>query len=128
MPAEADPPRQRYGFKPKEFEAVNAPRPESGEPPAPTPALNDVYALRQELRAREIAAGLDTLAPPARPRANRRRRDYWLLMALINGTLLPLAVWGLRTGNAVLFVYALSGAAFASAAVTWVIWGLMDRY
>jgi len=128
MPEEPEPPRKLYGFKPKEFEAVNAPRPEAGEAPAPTPALNDVYALRQELREREIATGLDTLKPPDRPRSNRRRRDYWLLMVLINGTLLPLAVWGLRTGNAVLFVYALSGAAFASAAVTWIIWGLLDRY
>lgn len=128
MPEDSAPPRKHYGFKPNEFDPVNAPRPAAGEAPAPTPALNDVYALRQELRDREIASGLDTLAPPARPRSNRRRRDYWLLMGLINGTLLPLAAVGVAAGNAVLFVSALSGAAFASCAVTWVIWGLMDRY
>lgn len=128
MPDEPEAPRRHYQLKPKEFERLNETRPQSEETATPVPPANDVFALQQQLREREIAAGMDELAPPDRPRPNRRRRDYWLLMVLINGTLLPLAFWGLRTGNAVLAIYALSGAVFTTLAVTWIIWVLLDRY
>lgn len=125
MPDENDPPRKVYGFKPKEFERVNAP---AGEAGIPTPPANDVFAIREELRAREIAAGLDQLAPPAQPRPNRRRRDFLVLMLAINGVLVPLAIWGFRTGNAVLFIYALSALVLLNIGVTWILWVLLDRY
>ncbi|MBI2514220.1 MAG: hypothetical protein HYV96_19785 [Opitutae bacterium] len=165
MPDAPDPPRKNYAFKPKEFERLNAPRPDAPpsdapqphastgpnaatppnapgassaagaahspappEPPEPTPAANDVFAIQRELREREIAAGMDELAPPHRPVRSRRKRDYWLLTILTNGVLLPLALWGYRTQNAVLFVYCIAGLALVNAALTWIMWVLMDDY
>lgn len=107
---------------------MNAPRPEAGAPPEAPPPANDVFAIQRELRAREIAAGGDDLAPPARPNWRRRKRDYWLTMALVNGTLVPLAIWAFRTHNAVLFVYCIAGLVLADLALTWIMWVLLDDY
>lgn len=119
---------RKFTFKPKEFERVNLPRPETGAdtPPAPPPAANDVVAIRQELRAREIAAGLDTLKPPDRPRSNLRRRDYWLLLVLGNGAIVGVAA--LVGFNIMTVVYAFSGVILYTIGLTWVMWGVMDRY
>ncbi len=127
VPDDTDPPRKNYGFKPKEFERVNAPRPEPGEKPE-APAANDVFAIQRELREREIAAGGDELAPPARPVRSRRKRDYWLLTLVFNGVLVPLTIWGYRTQNAVLFVYGIAALALVNVALAWVLWVLMDNY
>lgn len=125
MPDEADPPRKTYAFKPKEFERVNAPRPEGDAAPLPPPA-NDVFAIREEIRRREIAAGMDELKPVERPAANRRRRDYWLLLvgglALIGGVV---AVIGL---NAMTVVGGFSTAVFYVLGLSWVMWAVMGRY
>ncbi|MBX3736856.1 MAG: hypothetical protein KF715_09220 [Candidatus Didemnitutus sp.] len=128
MPDQPDPPRKNYGFKPKEFERVNAPRSEAGEPHDTPPPANDVFAIQRELREREIAAGLDELAPSHRPNWRRRKRDYWVTMILLNGVGLPLAIWGYRTQNAVLFVYCLAGLVIADLALTWIMWVLLDDY
>jgi len=129
MPDEPTPTPKKFTFKPKEFERVNEVRPNTREEETtPVPLANDVYAIRRELREREAAAGFDELTPPDRPRSNRRRNDYWLVMAMVNGVFLPLALWALSTKNAVLFIYSLSAAVFLSAAITWVMWVLMDRY
>jgi hypothetical protein len=124
MPDEADPPRKTYGFKPKEFERVNAPRPE-GEAPPP-PAANDVFALREEIRRREIASGMDELKPLAARPPDRRRRDYWMLLIVGNALLFAMAaIVGL---NAMTTAFALGGALFYTLGLTWVMWGVMDRY
>lgn len=128
MPDAPDPPRKNYGFKPKDFERVNEPRPEAGAPPKAPPAANDVFAIQRALREREIAAGRDELTPPARPKWRRRKRDYWLTMALVNGTLVPLAIWGYRTQNAVLFVYGVAAIVLTDLALTWIVWMLLDDY
>ncbi|MBA3850461.1 MAG: hypothetical protein C0502_10790 [Opitutus sp.] len=128
MPEETDPPPKSYALKPKEFEHVNAPRVEAGETPSPAPLANDVFAIQRDLRAREIAAGMDTLKPADRPRSTKRRRDFWLLLLAVNGIFVPLALWGFRTQNAVLAVYALSGAVFLSVGLTWVMWVVVNRY
>lgn len=135
VPDVPDPPRKNYAFKPKEFERLNAPRPEAPDAHSPgpstatpPPAANDVFAIQRQLREREIAAGMDELAAPDRPVSRRRKRDYWLLMFLTNGVLIPLALWGYRTGNAVLFVYAIAGLALVNVALVWVMWFLMDDY
>lgn len=128
VPDDVDPPRKNYGFKPKEFERVNAPRPEAGETPVAPPSANDVFAIQRELREREIAAGMDELAPPHRPNWRRRKRDYWLVMGVLNGVGVPLTLWGYRTQNAVLFVYCLAGLVLADLALTWIMWVLMDDY
>ncbi len=128
MPDAPDSPRKNYGFKPKEFERVNAPRPEADVAPESPPAANDVFAIQRDLRAREIAAGGDELAPPDRPVRSRRKRDYWLLTLIFNGVLVPLTLWGYRTQNAVLFVYGIAALALVNIALAWVLWVLMDNY
>lgn len=127
VPDEPDPPRKNYAFKPKEFERVNTPRPEAGVRPE-TPPANDVFAIQRELREREIAAGLDELAPPHRPNWRRRKRDYWLVMGVLNGVGVPLTLWGYRTQNAVLFIFCLAGLVLGNIALTWIMWVLMDDY
>lgn len=92
-----------------------------------TPDLNDVHAVLRENLARENAAGLNKLSDLP-PRKSRRARDYWLLMIVCNLTLGLLAANGLRTGNAVLFVYCMAGIGLLSAALTWVMWFVMDNY
>jgi hypothetical protein len=133
VPEQPEPPPKTYTFKPKDFERLNAPRPDAPAahattPPEPTPAANDVFAIQRALREREIAAGLDELAPPDRPRSKRRRRDYWLLTLLTNGVLIPLSLWGYRTQNAVILVSGIAGMALVNAALVWIMWVLMDDY
>ncbi len=125
VPDEADPPRKTYAFKPKEFERLNEPRPE-GETAPPPPAANDVFAIREQIRRREIAAGMDELKPVERPAANRRRRDYWLLLvaglALLGGIV---AVLGL---NPMTVVFGFAGSILYTIGLTWVMWFVMGRY
>ncbi len=125
------PPRQ-YKLKQKEFERVNDPTP--AEPPAPAPGLderaragdpNDVFALRQQLRAREQNRGMDALTPVA-PRKSRRKRDYWLVMTLGNGLFIALPI--LSRGNIAVMVFCLAGAIILSASATWVMWFILDDY
>jgi hypothetical protein len=121
-----DPPPRTFTFKPKEFERVNAPRPEAGEPAAPPPPANDVFALQQQIRAREIASGRDELAPAGRPRSNKRARDYWLLLLAVDLPLLALG-WFNRTD---LVTLVLVGSAFTLFTIwlTWTMWVVGDRY
>jgi hypothetical protein len=121
----ATPPRN-FAFKPKEFERVNAPRPEAGDAAAPPPAANDVYAIRAEIRAREIASGQDELIPVARPQTTRRRRDYWLLLA--GGNLALLAVVAFVGPNPMTFIFGAAGVIIYSVGLTWVMWAVMGRY
>lgn len=125
MPDEADPPRKTYGFKPKEFERVNAPRPE-GDVAPPSPAANDVFAIREQIRRREIAAGMDELKPVERPAANRRRRDYWLL--LVGGLALIGVVVAVIGLNTMTVVGGFSTAVFYVLGLSWVMWAVMGRY
>lgn len=128
MPDTPDPPRKNYGFKPKDFERVNAPRPEAGAAPETPPMANDVFAIRRDLRAREIATGGDELAPPDRPVRRRRKRDYWLLTLVINGVLIPLTIWGYRAGNLMVLVSSAAGLILANLGLWWIVWVLMDDY
>ena len=125
MPDEADPPRKTYGFKPKEFERVNAPRPEGETAPTP-PAANDVFAIREEIRRREITAGMDVLKPTGPRPPGRRRRDYWML--LIGGNALLLGVAAVVGLNVMTGAFALGGAILFTLGLTWVMWFVMGRY
>ncbi len=127
-----EPPPRKFAFKPKEFERVNAPRPESAAAdaaaptPAPVPAANDVFAIRQELREREKAAGLDELKPADRPNSTRRRRDYWFLLLAGNIAIVgTAAIVGLNVMTA---AFAFSGVVLYSIGLTWIMWSVMDRY
>lgn len=121
----ATPPR-KFEFKPKAFERVNEPRPEAAADAVPPPAANDVFAIRQELRAREIAAGFDELKPTERPRSTKRRRDYWLLLLAGNAAIVGTAA--LVGANVMTVVYAFAGVVLYSLGLTWTMWVVMDRY
>lgn len=148
MPDEQDPPRKFYQLKPKEFEMVNPPasmppadstpidvrghlraanagpleRPKASRTPAPS---NDVHALLRQNQARIAAAGLHEVEPrPRRP--SRRKRDYWLLLAVMNGFFGFLAFGPYR--NPMTFVYGLAGMIIFTLGLTWVMWFVMDDY
>lgn len=121
MSQDAEPPRKFYEFKSKDFERVNAPV-NHDEPP---PLENDVYAIRENLREREKAAGFDELTP-AKPRKSRRTRDYWLTVISINVLMVALIV---GSGfNLVVAVYAGSGMVLLTLGLTWTMWFIMDDY
>lgn len=126
MPDETEPPRKTYGLKPKEFERLNAPRPEAGETTEPAPLANDVFAMQRDLREREMAAGMDVLKPAERPRATRRRRDYRLLLLGGNGAIV--GVGALVDFNLMTLVCVFSGVILFSIGLTWIMWVVMDRY
>ena len=116
-----EPPRPPLTFKPKEFERVN-PAPSGGPPP---PA-NDIFAIQREIRAREIASGMDELKPVGTPRRSRRRRDYWLLLLGGNGAIIGLAA--LVGFNPMTIVYAFAGVVLWTVGLTWVMWFVMGDY
>jgi hypothetical protein len=54
MPADADPPRKFYGFKPREFERANPPRPAGSAPDSPAPAPAATPPPEQKIDVREL--------------------------------------------------------------------------
>ncbi|MBA4137586.1 MAG: hypothetical protein C0518_09745 [Opitutus sp.] len=127
MADEPEPTPRTFTFKPKEFERVNAPRPEVGDDtPAAAPLAKDVFAMQRDLRAREIAAGMDQLKPVDRPESKRRRRDYWLL--LLTGYAILASAALIFPGNPVVLLYVFAGIVLFSIGLTWVMWFVMGRY
>jgi hypothetical protein len=59
-------------------------------------------------------------------RSNRRRRDYLILMIVVNGFF----IWRLIAGwgNPITTLYSLAGLIVFSVGITWVVYGVMDRY
>lgn len=138
--ADIFPERPQYQFKAKAFVAVNprgepladhrdliaaAHREGDAAPAAPPTAAprrtNEIEAILQENRARQQQAGLDRLAPLPRAK-NRRRRDYWIV--IIGGNLTIFLALNAFAGP----VIAAMLAAFFTASITWVMYGVMDRY
>lgn len=141
MHDEPDPPRRHYQFKEREFERVNprtgeatdsapidindlyrsanAQRPGVTPPAKPPPADNDVLAMLRENHARAEAAGLNEITPPPK-RKSKRLRDYWLLMLLGNGFLIP--AFPMNP------VFAGAGLVLFNISVTWIMWVVMDDY
>ncbi len=135
--ADIFPERPQFRFKAKQFEPVNQP----AEPPvdhreliaaahreyraAPAAAsprpLNEVEEILQRNRECEQQAGLDTLTrmPPVK---NRRRRDYWILM--VGGNLVIFL--GLNAIAGPIIAAMLAGG--FTVGITWVMYGVMDRY
>lgn len=120
-----EPPRRTFVLKPREFARLNRPPEELAA--EPTPLANDILAMQRDLRARERASGRDALGPPPVRRA-RRRRDYWLMVALLNGLGGAVAGAGWTAGNFVVLVYALAGMLLGTIGLTWVLWVVMDEY
>jgi hypothetical protein len=88
-------------------------------------AKNDVHAHLQTNLESANAAGLNALKPFV-PRPSRRKRDYWILMAV--GNALFAAITLLGHDNPMVFVCGVGGATIFSVSVTWVMWSIMDRY
>ncbi len=130
-------------FKPEGFERVNQrggtpvdhreliaaanrpPPPAAGSPAPPATTPNQIFEILQLNREHEMRAGLHQLSVQP-PRSNRRRFDYWILMAVGNGFFGSTLCLG--WSNAPVMVYSISGMVIFTAGVTWVMYGVMDRY
>ena len=145
-PAEPEAPRRDFHFKPTEFERANPPAGAKAGPgpihvaqlyraanspahpapaAAPAPAENDVHAILRANHAANEAKGLNQVIPQEPP-PSRRKRDYWLL--LIAGNLLFGGFAVLTRGNPITLVFGFSGMIFFSVGLTWIMWGVMDKY
>lgn len=59
------------------------------------------------------------------PRPNRRRFDYLVLMTVVNGFF----IWRMFThGDAITVGSCIGGIVISSAGITWLVYGVMDRY
>jgi len=100
------------------------PRAKSGaQGTAGTRAANEVVEiLRENARIQaQFEKPLDLT-----PRSNRRLVDYLILMILVNGFF----IWRLLAsqGDPTTMVYSFSGIILFSVGITWVMYGVMDRY
>jgi hypothetical protein len=142
--AELFPVRPALGFKSQTFEnanpasappvdhfaliaAANRPASPQAKPGAQgtagTPTANEVVEiLRENARIQaQFEKPLDLT-----PRSNRRRGDYLILMIPVNGFF----IWRLLAsqGDPTIMVYSFSGIVLFSVGITWVMYGVMDRY
>lgn len=90
-------------------------------------AANDIHGILRENVARENAAGVNDV-PYQRRRLSRRFRDYVIVMLALNGALAARAAVEWHHLNPVGFVACVAGIGLCSAAVTWVMWFVMDKY
>lgn len=121
MAEEPSAPHRKYELKPAVFERLNVPPSDPARPTTP-----DVFTLQRDLREREIAAGLDALAPPRRAQYSRRKRDFWLMLLLIDGPL-GTATWFARN-DPIALVLAGSGLVLTTIGLIWVMWFVMSDY
>lgn len=108
---------KKFTLKPKVFERVNVPARE----PAPTPT-----SVHQVLEQNKQVAAQFEKPLEFRPRPNQRRKDYLILMFVGNG-LIGLGLL-LLPKNIMITAFAISAIVVFSLAVTWVVYGVMDRY
>ncbi len=127
--------RPQFQFKARDFEAVN--RPEAAPvdhraliaaanqgrapPPGGRPAAssNEVVEILQENTRLQLQHERPV---DLTPRPNRRRRDYLIAMTVVNGFFVASLLYG---GGG---IFALSGIVICSAGITWIMFGVMDRY
>jgi hypothetical protein len=149
-PPEPEALRREFRFKPTEFEVANRPvdatpanapidvnqlyrqanapkppPPARGNPTAPPPAENEVHAVLRANLARAQAQGENEVIP-ARRRLSRRKRDYWLLLALGNALVVGIV---LAVGiNAMTLAFGFTGIVVLSLVLTWIMWMVLDDY
>ena len=88
---------------------------------------HDVVTWRQDAITFDQKAGLNNLKPTgARP--NGRRRDFLILVGIVDGFFAALALTGFMKGNAVLLGGSLIGMGLFTVTLAWVMWGVMSRY
>jgi hypothetical protein len=84
---------------------------------------NDVEALlRENARLRSRLENILDL----KPRPNRRRLDYIITMLVFNGFFIWRLIEG--RGSPTSLMFGLGGIVAVSAGITWVMYGVMDRY
>ena len=87
-------------------------------PPSPT-RENDVHTILRANLAVADAAGLNAVKlTPKRP--SRRKRDYWLAVALGNAAF--------ALGGVIQPVFAAAGFILYNVGLTWIMWGVLDDY
>ncbi len=127
--------RPQFQFKPREFERANLPDAApvdhreliaaagrgKRQPPAdrPPPTANDVKELLRENTRIQLQHEKPV---DLTPRPNRRWRDFLIAMTVVNGFFVASLLFG---GGG---VFALSGIVIGSAGITWIMFGVMDRY
>lgn len=151
------PARREFQFKLREFVTVNQPggtridvhaaiaaanqgkvpittdpTPARPNPAAAPPAASKAIGAQTRNEALEIVQ--ETARVQAQfekpvdltPRSNRRRRDYLIVMIAVNGPLVTNLI--LNRDNVVTALFSLGGIVLFSAAVTWIMFFVMDRY
>ena len=93
---------------------------------APVNRPNEVHGLLNLNRQRAQQADRDKIIISP-PRASRRKRDYWLLVACAFGGCIGFT--GLVSGfSATVMLFGLGAGLFLSLALTWIMWFVMDDY
>jgi hypothetical protein len=109
------PARPRFNLAHRAVERVNTP----GEP-RHVPSVDEM--LRANLARQQAAEG--ELLKPMPPRSNRRRNDYLILAAMING----LFVVNLIIGRPWYDPFLIGLFVMGNVSLAWVLFGVMDRY
>ncbi|MBC7367225.1 MAG: hypothetical protein H7343_10520 [Undibacterium sp.] len=110
-------------------EALN--RTAAGEQPAlgvngPVNRANEVHDMLELNRRLARQSGAFELKPLP-PRRSRRKRDFWILVALANGGCVGFT--GLVTRfNPAVMAFGLGAGLFLTLALTWIMWFVMDDY
>lgn len=118
MSENAEQDRANFVLKPKTFESVNAPL--KDEPSKP---INVHTILKDNAHVHRAVA---PLVLNFDKRLSNRKRDYLILMIAGNAALLVLMHF--LPKDPLIRLLAWSGLALYSAAITWIIWGVMGHY
>jgi hypothetical protein len=86
---------------------------------------NDVHGHLATNLEKANAAGLNKLKP-LEVRPSRRKRDYFILLAVGNPIFAAIVLLGHDVP--IVFVCGIAGAAMYNVSITWVMWFIMDRH
>jgi hypothetical protein len=118
MKDEPEPESRKFELKPKPFETVNAPiSSEASEPIKVESILRDNLAIREDHKP--LVLDLNQKMP-------RRKRDY-LLLLVVGNALLFVGIQFLPN-DPLLHTLGWSAMGLYSAALTWLMWAVMDSY
>jgi hypothetical protein len=87
--------------------------------PAPATPANEVHAMLRDNLARANAAGANRVAPVVK-RPSRRKRDYFITLALGNAVL--------AVATAIMPIYGGAGLVIFNIGLTWIMWFVLDDY
>ncbi|CAA6676571.1 MULTISPECIES: hypothetical protein [unclassified Lentimonas] len=101
---------------------MTAENPESNSQDTSPQKVDVVDILKANLRVQQ-----DNEAPlDLQPRKSRKKRDYWLCLALVNvGLLIPFFV---LEKNVVTATFSLAAMILFSAGFSWIMWQVVDDY